>query len=91
MVAVVNEAFARRSFGDRSPLGQHLTLASECPKCDLEIVGVAANTLYGNLKETPRPTAYLSFAQAGWGPVERWCTSRGLWGIRFAMSAACAG
>jgi predicted permease len=69
-VAVVNEAFAKRSFGDRSPLGQHLTLASECPKCDLEIVGVAANTLYGNLKGTPRPTVYLSFAQAGWGLVE---------------------
>src|SRR5205823_6224010 len=43
MVAVVNEAFARRSFGDRNPLGQHLALqySPGCPKCDIEIVGVS--------------------------------------------------
>ena len=52
MVAVVNEAFARRSFGDRNPLGQHLACSTMCPKCDIEIVGVSANTLYGNLKGT---------------------------------------
>jgi macrolide transport system ATP-binding/permease protein len=70
MVAVVNEAFARRSFGDRNPLGEHLALEHGCPKCDIEIVGVAANTLYGNLKGTVPPTVYLPFAQGGWGPVE---------------------
>ena len=69
MVAVVNEAFARRSFGDRNALGQHLTL-EECPKCDIEIVGVSANTLYGNLKGQVPPTVYLPFAQGGWGPVQ---------------------
>jgi predicted permease len=70
VVAVVNEAFARRGFGDRSPLGQHLALRRICPTCDIEIVGVAANTLYGRLKGTPEPTIYLSFAQGGWGPVQ---------------------
>ena len=70
MVAVVNEAFARRGFGDRSPLGEHLALGSECPKCDIEIVGVSANTLYGDLKGTVSPTVYLPFAQGGWGPVQ---------------------
>jgi predicted permease len=70
MVAVVNEAFARRSFGDRNPLGQHLALAYGCPKCDIEIVGVSANTLYGNLKGKVPPTVYLPFAQGGWGPVQ---------------------
>ena len=69
MVAVVNEAFARRSFGDRNPLGQHLTLEFPCPKCDIEVVGVSANTLYGNLKGPAPPTVYLPFAQGGWGPV----------------------
>src|SRR5258708_17462402 len=51
MVAVVNEAFARRSFGDRNPLGQHLALGHSpgCPKSDIEIAGLSANTLYGNL------------------------------------------
>jgi len=69
MVAVVNEAFARRSFGDRNPLGQHMALG-QCPKCDIEIVGVSANTLYGNLKEKAPPTVYLPFAQGGWRPVQ---------------------
>jgi predicted permease len=70
LVAVVNEAFAKRSFGDRNPLGQHLALERMCPKCDIEIVGVSANSLYGNLKGTPPPTVYLSFAQSVWGPVQ---------------------
>jgi predicted lysophospholipase L1 biosynthesis ABC-type transport system permease subunit len=70
MVAVVNEAFARRGFGDRNPLGEHLALGYECPKCDIEIVGVSANTLYGDLKGTVSPTVYLPFAQGGWGPVQ---------------------
>jgi macrolide transport system ATP-binding/permease protein len=69
-VAVVNEAFARRSFGDRSPLGQRLTVQRVCTECDFEIVGVSANSLYGNLKDTAPPTVYLSFAQGGWGPVQ---------------------
>ncbi len=70
MAAVVNEAFARRSFADRNPLGQRLDLGRTCPKCDIEIVGVAANSLYGSLKETAPPTVYLPFAQGAWGPVQ---------------------
>jgi predicted permease len=70
MVAVVNEAFARRSFGDRNPLGQHLALEAKCTTCDIEIVGVSANSLYGSVKRAAPPTVYLSFAQDAWGPVE---------------------
>jgi macrolide transport system ATP-binding/permease protein len=70
LVAVVNEAFAKRSFGDRNPLGQHLAMERMCPKCAIEIVGVSANSLYGNLKGMPPPTVYLSFAQSVWGPVQ---------------------
>ncbi|HYK90873.1 MAG TPA: ABC transporter permease, partial [Acidobacteriota bacterium] len=70
MVAVVNEAFARRGFGDRNPLGQHLALRHGCPKCDIEIVGVSSNTLYGDLKGKVEPTVYLPFGQGGWGPVQ---------------------
>jgi predicted permease len=70
MVAVVNEAFARRSFGDRNPLGQHLALEAKCTTCDVEIVGVSANSLYGSVKRAAPPTVYLSFAQDAWGPVE---------------------
>jgi macrolide transport system ATP-binding/permease protein len=70
LVAVVNEAFANRSLRDRNPLGQHLAIEHMCPKCDIEIVGVSANSLYGTLKGTPPPTVYLSFAQSVWGPVQ---------------------
>jgi macrolide transport system ATP-binding/permease protein len=70
LVALVNEVFARRSFGDRNPIGQHLTLDRMCPKCEIEIVGVAANTLYGELKGEAGPTVYLPFAQGSWGPVQ---------------------
>jgi macrolide transport system ATP-binding/permease protein len=69
MVAVVNQAFAKRSFGDRNPLGQHLALEYPSPN-DIEIVGVSANTLYGHLKGSVPPTVYLPFAQGGWGPVQ---------------------
>ena len=70
IVAVVNEAFARRSFGDRNPLGQHLALEAKCTTCDIEVVGVSANSLYGSLKKAPEPTIYLSFAQDAWGPAD---------------------
>jgi predicted permease len=70
MIAVVNQALAKRSFGDGNPLGRHLTLEYPCPKCAIEIVGVSADSLYGNLKGQPPPTVYLSFAQNGWGPVQ---------------------
>jgi macrolide transport system ATP-binding/permease protein len=70
MVAVVNDAFAKRSFGGGNPLGQHLALLHGCVKCDIEIVGVSANTLYGDLKGKVEPTVYLPFGQGGWGPVQ---------------------
>ena len=70
IVAVVNEAFVKRTFGDRSPIGQHLALQAKCTTCDIEVVGVSANSLYGNLKKTPEPTIYLSFAQGAWGPAD---------------------
>ena len=71
MVAVVNEAFARRGFGDRNPLGQHLACAAHVPEVrHRNRRGVSANTLYGNLKGKVPPTVYLPFAQGVWGPVQ---------------------
>ncbi len=66
MVAVVNREFVRRNLADRNPLGQHLSLEYGCPKCDIEIVGVSADSLYGKLKGTPPPTVYLPFSQGAW-------------------------
>jgi predicted permease len=70
MVAVVNEAFAKLCFDDRNPLGQHISLPRACENCDIEIVGIAANSLYGSLKGKMRPIAYLPFAQGALGPVQ---------------------
>jgi macrolide transport system ATP-binding/permease protein len=81
--AVVNEEFARIFSGNEDPIGRHVMLKRACPTCDIEIVGVAANALYGDLKNTTfgtpvstpsapasaPPTIFLSFSQAVWGPV----------------------
>jgi len=74
-VAVVNEEFARVLFGTADPIGRHVMLQRQCPTCDIEIVGVVANTLYGSLRNTqfspaaPPPILFLSFPQAVWRPV----------------------
>jgi macrolide transport system ATP-binding/permease protein len=66
MTAVVNRAFAKDWFGEQSPIGRHITV-SDCPKCDIEIVGVSGDVRYGRLKEKAEPAVFFPFAQ--W-PVE---------------------
>jgi predicted permease len=76
-VAVVNREFVRVFFGNEDPIGRHATIERFCPGCDIEIVGVAANALYGELKANwtgstpaaPPPTIFVSYSQAVWGPV----------------------
>jgi macrolide transport system ATP-binding/permease protein len=66
-VAVVNEVFAKANFGDRSPLGQRLTLwkAEEGGRLarDMEIVGVSRNALYGGLTRDIPPVVYMPYDQ----------------------------
>jgi macrolide transport system ATP-binding/permease protein len=66
-VAVINEVFAKANFGDRSPLGQHLTLweAGERDHLarDMEIVGVARNARYGGLTRAIPPVVYMPYDQ----------------------------
>jgi macrolide transport system ATP-binding/permease protein len=76
-VAVVNQEFVRVLFGGDDPIGRHVTMKRFCADCDIEIVGVSANTLYGELKANwtgsmpaaPPPILFLSYSQAVWGPV----------------------
>jgi predicted permease len=76
-VAVVNQEFVRTFFEGQDPIGRYARMERFCPGCDIEIVGVAANALYGELKAnwtgstpaTPPPTIFLSYAQGVWGPV----------------------
>ena len=64
---IVNETFARRYFGDRSPLGYHLGWDSppDAPP-DLEIVGVVADARYEGLgNEIPRQM-FVAYRQNDW-------------------------
>ncbi|WP_031495479.1 ABC transporter permease [Bryobacter aggregatus] len=57
--AIVNEAFVKRYFDGRSPLGAHICQgAGPDTKPDLEIIGVVANISYRGLREE-REQAYF--------------------------------
>ena len=66
-VAVINEVFAKANFGDRNPLGQHLTLreAGEGDRLarDMEIVGLSRNARYGGLTTAIPPVVYMPYDQ----------------------------
>ena len=68
LVAVVNQTFVNRNFGDRNPLGEQL-ISSHCPKCSIAIVGVSGDALHANMKGHAVPAVYLPFAQSAWGDV----------------------
>jgi macrolide transport system ATP-binding/permease protein len=62
MTAVVNRTFAQQWFGEENPVGRHITV-SDCPKCDVEVVGVSGEVRYGRLKEKSQPAVFFPFAQ----------------------------
>jgi predicted permease len=71
LVAVVNQVFAKRNFGDGNPLGQILTAPHGCAICAFEIVGVSGNALVGhNVKEKPGPTVFVPYNANLWGPLQ---------------------
>jgi predicted permease len=61
--AIVNEAYARRYFGERSPLGEHLSAMVRGQSADLEIIGVVQNTVHSGLRGAPPPSIYVSYYQ----------------------------
>ncbi|MGE5645227.1 MAG: ABC transporter permease [Acidobacteriota bacterium] len=60
-VAVINEAFAKKYFRGRNPLGMHVGQR----KPEAEIVGVVRDIKYGDLREHPGPFLYVSYPRAG--------------------------
>ena len=60
-VAVVNEVFAKTFFPGRNPVGRRFDYGS---RKNIEIVGVAKNTRYQNLKSDLPPVAFLCYAQS---------------------------
>jgi predicted permease len=58
-VAVVNETFARHFFGDGSPVGKRFGTDGEGSGQDIEIVGIARDLKYHDIREeTPRYVYY---------------------------------
>jgi putative ABC transport system permease protein len=64
-VAIVNEAFGRKYFGRESPIGKRLGWGDP-PKVsyDIEIIGVARNAIYSDLREGPKPLIYFPTSSA---------------------------
>jgi predicted permease len=63
-VAVVNEAFAERMWPGESPLGRSVDFAEG----QMEVVGVAGNSVYNGVTESPSPFVYI--------PSLQWHTGR---------------
>ena len=64
-VAIVNQAMVRYYFGDRDPIGKHVTFEGQ--DRPYEIVGVVADAKYLDLHEAPPRTMYLNAVQEGRG------------------------
>jgi predicted permease len=67
-VAVVNEAFVRKFFGDENPLGKRLDDRGPELGGRYEIVGVVADAKNARLRETPYPMVFQALYQA---PTDR--------------------
>jgi putative ABC transport system permease protein len=64
-VIMVNEAFVRRFFNGRNPLGEHIIIdrAEKEKQVPREIIGVVRETRHESLAVAPIPEFYVPFAQ----------------------------
>jgi predicted permease len=64
-VAIVNAKFAKKYFGDRSPIGHRIGMGGDpTTPTDIEIVGVAADTRYESLRDQIPEEVYCVYAQS---------------------------
>jgi len=56
-VAVVDQRFAGRYFGGRNPVGEHFAMFGQ----SMEVIGLAANARFLDLREETTPTVYLPY------------------------------
>jgi predicted permease len=64
-VAIVNEVFARKMWGDTPAIGQRFIVRGHLT----EVVAVAEDGKYHNMQESPQPVVYLSLSQNESGNV----------------------
>jgi predicted permease len=63
-ICVINEAFARRFFDGRNPIGMRITAVREEHPAACQIVGVARNGRTQSLRDSVEPRYFLAAAQA---------------------------
>jgi predicted permease len=62
-VAILNRAFARKLFGDESPVGHRIGYEGAPHDADYLIVGETADARFDDLRSAPPPVAYFSLDQ----------------------------
>lgn len=62
-VTVVNEAFARRFFGNDNALGKHVTIVTDAARTSYEIVGVAKNAHTRQIRADVQPRYFVQARQ----------------------------
>ena len=72
LVAIVNEAFAAAVTGGGSPIGKRIRwdATPSTSEMQFEIIGVAKDSVYEDLKEPRYPTMFVAASQA-WRPAQR--------------------
>lgn len=65
-VAVVNRALAEKYFPNQNPLGE--AFEAEVVDGPIQIVGIAADTRYADMRSETPPTFYVPYVQQGNGP-----------------------
>jgi predicted permease len=68
-VAVINEAFARQQFGGVDPIGRRIAFGAPAFADVVEVVGVARDAKYTDLRGEVPPTIYLPAYQRVEGPA----------------------
>lgn len=62
-VAIVNRAFARRFFNNRSVVGRRIGMGDRSEALEIRIVGVVEDALYAGPRAGVQPQVYFSFLQ----------------------------
>ena len=66
-VAIVNEKFARRYFGDVNVIGRHIGMGGDPgTKTDITIVGVARDTKYESMRDEIPIEVFVPYTQTNW-------------------------
>jgi putative ABC transport system permease protein len=63
-VCVINEAFAKRFFGGKNPIGMHVTAAEDTERTTYEVIGVAGDAHTQTLRGAVAPRYFVAGRQA---------------------------